>query len=284
MKQVLHYLLLFILALFTVQIINTQFQESISFDPINKTGIWQNINKEKVAANIAENVSNTLHLYQGTGTNLCGFAAITYYLIKEKPLEYERMVTELYDQGFTITPSGRKLEPSSAILEYSGVIKGKGRLDINQADQLWFLTLADNFKGYVNALNYNYSYGDESSTWASTNLGKFNRIWHALTGKEVHTVGSDLIRPSITDYYQYIKTLLKDNTVMLYLNNTILNKRNFSSITFPIPTHFVELYDLYPVGQYYVMEYWDYGFKTKEILPQETFNEIIFGVSHVEKD
>lgn len=283
-KSIFHYCLLFVLALFTVQFINNLFQRQIEFPNQSKSTIWKNIDEELFKKNLENNLDATLHLYQGSGTNLCGFAAVTYHFIKHNPKEYNRMIMELYNNGETYTVSGSLLKPSTEILNYAGTIKNKGRLDLNHADQLWFLTLADHYKGYVNTFNWTYEYGDESTTWASTNLNKFNNMWSDLIGKEVNSNGSDLIRPSIDKYYDYIHDLKNNYTIMLYLNNTVLNKRNFSSITFPIPTHFVELYDLYPAGDYYILEYWDYGLKTKEIIDKEKFNKIIYGISYVKKD
>lgn len=283
-KRLFYYIILFIFALFTIQFINNIFQRQIEFPNQSNAKLWKNIDEDLFQKNLDNNLNSTLHLYQGSGTNLCGFAAVTYHLIKYNPTEYHRMLMELYNKGETTTRGGTILKPSTEILNYAGTIKNKGRLDINHADQLWFLTLADHYKGYVNTFNWTYEYGDESTTWASTNLNKFNNMWSDLIGKKVLSKGSDLVRPPISQYYQYIHQLKDEYTIMLYLNNTVLNKRNFSSITFPIPTHFVELYDLYPSGDYYILEYWDYGLKTKEIIDQEKFNTIIYGISYIKKD
>lgn len=283
-KNIFYYSLLFIAALYLTQLVHNYQKQQIEFKNQSSSKIWLNINEELFTTNLEHNLKETLHIYQGAGTNFCGYAAITYHLIKEYPEEYNRLLKELYTQGETKTCTGKMLKPSKEILQYAGTIKNKGRLELNHADQMWFLTLADNYKGYVNLFNWKYEYGDESSTWASTNLNKFNSMWSSLTGKKVISKGSDLFRPSIDDYYQYIKDLKQDHTIMLYLNNTVLNKKNFSSITFPIPTHFVELYDLYPNGNYYVLEYWDYGLKTKELIDRKKFNQIIYGISYVKKD
>lgn len=282
-NTIIKYCFLIIIAIFIVRIINQLQTPKIDLNEANTLTKWPNIDNKLFEENINHNINRSIYLYQGSGTNFCGFAVITYHLIKQNPVEYKRMITELYQFGYTTTSNGDILKPSKAILQYAGTIKNKGRLDISHADQLWFLTLADHYKGYVNLTNWSYDYGDESTTWASTNLNKFNRIWSSLTNKEITSRGSDLIRPNIDSYYNFIKEKQKDHTIMLYLNNTVLNKRDFSSITWPIPTHFVELYDLNPDGEYYVLEYWDYGFKTKEIIQKDKFNKLIYGISFTKK-
>ena len=282
-KNILKYILILILGLVLVRFITNLQKSKIKVNELSSSTLWPNIDDNLFQDNLTRNLNETLYLYQGSGTNLCAFSAITYHLIKSDPAEYKRLVTELYQKGETITKDGKTLKPSDAVRKYAGTLKNTGRLDINHADQLWFLTLADNYKGYVNIINWSYNYGDESNTWASTNFGKFNRILKSLTGKEIVSKGSDLLRPSIDNYYQYIKDLQQNHSILLYLNNTVLNKRDFSSITWPIPTHFVELYNLYPKDDYYVLEYWDYGFLTKEIIKRDKFNELIFGITSIKK-
>ena len=146
---------------------------------------------------------------------------------------------------------------------------------------MWFLSLADHFKGYLNFFNRRFDKGDENTLWASTNFAKFNRMVRRLFNYKVKARGSDLLRPWIGNIYQYLKERSAKGPVFLYLNNRLLYKKKHTISRFGIPTHFVLLLDIYtsPDGKIN-MVYWDYGKKTLQQVTPRLLKKIIFGITH----
>ncbi len=176
------------------------------------------------------------------------------------------------------------LNPPAAIRDAAGTLQFKGELDRRPAEQMWFLSLADRFKGYVNLLNPHYKPGDENTFWASTNYAKFNRMIRKLFNYKFTARGSDLVHPWIKDLYGYISDQMKSGTTVLYLNNTYLRKKNYNKLKLGIPTHFVVLLGISQTDDGLInITYWDYGFKTLRQLTAAGLKKIIFGVSHFTK-
>jgi len=157
----------------------------------------------------------------------------------------------------------------------------QGDLDINPADQVWFLSLAHRFKGYLNFFNQRYSKGDENTIWASTNLAKFNRMLRKLCKYKVSSKGSDIIRPSIKDLPGFLKEKLAGGEVYMYLNNALLRKKNHNRVKKRIPTHYVALTEINYDDSRVVIKYWDGGYKTLKEVSPGTLKHIIYGVSWV---
>lgn len=148
---------------------------------------------------------------------------------------------------------------------------------------MWFLSLADHFKGYVNFFNKNYQPGDENNFWASVNYAKFNRMVKSLFNFNVDTRGTDLIHPRIKDLYSYISHQLNSGITVLYLNNAYLYKKKHNMLRPGIPTHYVILLSMVKSNDLITMIYWDYGFRSLRQVSPAFLKKIIFGISHCEK-
>ncbi len=254
-----------------------QYIDSIGI--VNPSNHWKNVQTDLFVKNLRNNITNPLFLYGGNNTNFCGFAAVSYSCIRNDPFRYAQFMIELFVKGEAYFYKVH-FKASEGIKKAAGRLRFKGVLDINHADQVWFLTLADNFKGYINYINLQYNFGDENTFWAATNFSKFNRMLRKMCNVKVHAVGSDLIRPSITNIPVFLESKLKEGEVFLYLNNTILHKKNHEKVKRRIPTHFVVLLAITETDGMVNITFWDYGFKTLQQIPIGTLRQIIYGVSY----
>lgn len=186
-------------------------------------------------------------------------------------------MNELYEKG-EADYNGNHFKPTKAVMRTAGTLKFKGVLDIRHAEQMWFLVLADKFKGYLNILNHHYNEGDENTFWASTNLAKFTRMVRKMCDLPVKALGSDLIRPWIKDPYAYLSSRLDNHFITLYINNRVVHKKNHDKIKFAIPTHFIILRDVRKENNTVTIRYWDYGGETQIQVKASTFKKIIFGI------
>ncbi len=251
-----------------------------SVGTLEKSNHWPNIDPEQLLENLRVFSFTPLRFYEGKGTNFCAYSAITYIPLNYDPEGFARFMITLYQTG-KATMGKVHFNPSKAVKKEAGKIKYKGALDINPAGQMWFLSLADRFKGYLNLFNRNFNKGDENTLWASTNFAKFNRMIRRLFDYKVKARGSDLIRPWISDTYGYLKEKSSKGPVFLYLNNRLLYKKKHITTRFGIPTHFVLLLS---INQSYDgkvdMIYWDYGKKTLQQVSPHLLKKIIFGITH----
>ena len=243
---------------------------------------WPNIDPGPFLENIKLNINDPMSMYPGIGTNFCGYGALIYLLLHDDPLGYARFMVTLYRDGKAVLGSSL-FEPASIIKATAGTLKFKGELDIRPAEQMFYLTLADHFKGYVNIFNRNYDPGDENTFWASVNYAKFNRMIRHTLNYKVHARGADLLQPQVGNTYDYITKKMKEGTVVLYLNNRILHKKKHEKIKLGIPTHFVILESISKVKGMITLVYWDYGHKTLREIRPEFLHKIVFGISVCEK-
>ena len=244
---------------------------------------WPGVDPNLFLKNVQENIYHPLGLYEGTGTNFCGYAALSYLLLHDDPLKYANFIIQLYRQG-KANWGEFLFKPSIAVRKAAGTLKFKGALDIRPAEQMWFLSLADHFKGYLNVFNHHYSPGDENTFWAAVNYSKFNRMVEKMSAYHVSAKGSDLLRPWIFDLNSYIQRSMETGITVLYLNNTVLHKQNHNRIRASIPTHYIILLDLSQADNGLVnITYWDYGFRTLRQLTPGFLKKIVFGVSHCTK-
>ncbi len=166
--------------------------------PVSK--FWPNVDPVRFLENIKKNIEQPLTIYEGRSTNFCSYAALSYLPLHDDPLTYANFLVDLYKNGKAMY--GKEyFEPSREIKLAAGTLSFKGELDIRPADQLWFLSLADHFKGYLNLLDKHYDAGNENTMWASVNFSKFNRMIRKLFNYQVDAVGSDLIRPGVRDMF-----------------------------------------------------------------------------------
>ncbi len=147
----------------------------IKEDTVTASSFWPNIKPSLFFANIRKNIQYPAKINQGKATNFCGYAAFTHILLKYQPDTYTRLILSFYRTG-KADLYRRQVKPSQRVRESAGLLKRKGELDILHADQLWFLTMADTYKGYLNIFDHKYKIGDENTFWAATNYGKFNRM------------------------------------------------------------------------------------------------------------
>ncbi|RYY62720.1 MAG: hypothetical protein EOO05_01635, partial [Chitinophagaceae bacterium] len=185
---------------------------------------WPNVDADLFLVNLRTFALTPLRFYEGKGTNFCAYSAITYIPLNYDPEGFSRFMVTLYREGKA--KMGKVwFRPGKPIRTEAGLIRYKGALDISPAGQMWFLCLADRFKGYLNVFNRNFNKGDENTLWASTNFAKFNRMLRRLFLFEVHAKGSDLIRPPVKDLYSYLSEKITQGPIFLYLNNRLLYKK-----------------------------------------------------------
>ena len=199
-------------------------------------------------------------------------------MLQDDPLGYAKFILDLYTLG-KATYRGTDYNPSLEVKKAAGVLNYKGIMDIHPADQLWYLTMADHYKGYLNLFNHTYDPGDENRFWASVNYAKFNRMARNLLYADVKAKGSDLIRPKKKDLYSYLAERLNQGQVVLYFNNRIVHKKSHVKIKLKVPTHFIVLEKITKDNDTITMVYWDNGAKTLIQLSPAFLKRIIFGIT-----
>lgn len=240
---------------------------------------WPNIDPKVFLQNLKTFTISPFKFYQGKGTNFCAFSALTYIPVHYDPLGFSRFMVTLYNDG-RARMGKAVFAPGDAVRNAAGLLKYKGALDIHPAAQMWFLILADRFKGYLNIFNRKFDEGDEDTKWAATNYAKFNRMLRKLFYLKIKPRGSDLIRPWVGDRYEYLRKIMQTGIVYVYLNNRLLYKKDHVKVRFGIPTHFVLLLDIYKDGDKINIVYWDYGIKTLRKLSPKFLRKIIYGITH----
>lgn len=251
-------------------------------DTLQQSAYWAHIKPAAFLKNLKNNINSPLGVYAGKGTNFCGYGALTYLFLQDDPLGYARLLIQLYRDG-KASFGDSYFEPSDAIKQEAGQLKYKGILDINPAEQMWYLTLADHYKGYLNIFNRKYDPGDENLFWASVNYAKFNRMTRKLLHYKVNARGADLVRPKNLNLYEYISDKMGKGKVVLFINNRIVHKKDHITIKLAVPTHFVVVESIYRQNDLITLVYWDYGRKTLMQLSTTFFKRIIFGISSFTK-
>ncbi|GGB17131.1 hypothetical protein [Puia dinghuensis] len=243
---------------------------------------WPNVKLSLFIENLKANINFPLKIYQGSNTNFCGYAALSYLPLQDDPLSYTRFMLSLYLDG-KATWNNISFETSPAIHQAAGTLHFKGILDIRHADQIWFLILADHFRSYLNFFNRRFHPGSEDTFWAAVNYGKFNRMIRQLLGWQVEARGSDVLRPHIPHLFDYLTNCLTTGTTYLYVNNTYLHKKNHNKFKSRFPTHYIVLEQIHRIpGQedWVDIVYWDYGGRTLRQMDLHFLKRILFGVSH----
>ncbi len=251
---------------------------------LSRSNFWPNINPEAFLKNLKEDINIPLALYQGSNTNFCGYAALSYLPLNYDPLGHAKNLIRLFEKG-EVQYGEVLLQPSAAVRMVAGNLKFKGGLDIRPAEQMWFLSLSDHFKSYLNFFNKKYDPGDENTFWAAVSYGKFNRMIKKLFNYDVHARGSDLRHPRVGDMYSYLnEQLKKDGTTIVFQNNAYLRKKNKSKLKPGFPTHFIVLLEIKKYENDLIdIIYWDYGFRSLRQVTPAILKKIVFGVSFVSK-
>jgi hypothetical protein len=251
-------------------------------DTLQQSVYWPYIKPTAFLKNLKNSVNSPLGIYAGKGTNFCGYSALTYLFLQDDPLGYANLLLQLYRDG-KATFGDSYFGPSEPIKQEAGQLKYKGILDINPAEQMWYLTLADHYKGYLNIFNRKYDPGDENLFWASVNYAKFNRMTRKLLHYKVSARGADLVRPKNLNLYEYISDKMLKGKVVLFINNRIVHKKDHITIKLGVPTHFVVVESISRQNDLITLVYWDYGRKTLMQLSNAFFKRIIFGISSFTK-
>ncbi len=247
--------------------------------PLDSSALWPNVSPNYFLENLNLYIQNPLYTFESKNTSFCGYTALSFVTLDRDPLGFVKFMLQLYQKGKA--QMGRAVfEPSLSVRIMAGKLKYKGVLDINPATQMWFLTLADHFKGYLNTFNKRYDQGDENTMWAATNFAKFNRMLRRLFNWKVRGRGADLIRPNISDLYTYLREKLQTGTVFLYLNNRLLYKKKHVVARVGVPTHYVVLLNISKEDDKINIAYMDGGRKTFQQISPELLHKIVFGVSH----
>lgn len=248
-------------------------------DTSSSSTYWPGINPTLFFDNVRNNVLYPDKINQGQSNNFCGYATVTHILLQYHPDVYVRSILELYRKG-EVRINKKKLRISRMVRSAAGTLKNNGDLQVLHANQLWFLSLADNFKGYLNILNYRYKPGDEKKLWASTNYAKFNRMVRRVDNMQTIAVGSDLIRPWVNKY-NYLKKRSSSGTILLYINSNYMRPSRYTLLKMPIPTHYVVLYEISKTNGLIQIKYWDYGLKTEQFLTKKELRKMIFGITKI---
>lgn len=244
---------------------------------------WPNIKPALFLQNLKTTIYNPITLYPGNGTNFCGYGALTYLLLQDDPLGYAKLLLQLYKEG-KASFGAIYFDPSPSVKKEAGLLRFKGILDIHPAEQLWYLCLADYFKGYLNMFNRKYHPGDEDKFWASVNYAKFNRMLRKLLHYKVNANGGDVFRPKVGDLYEHISEKMKTGTVVLFINNRIVHKKSHVTIQLGVPTHFIVAEKISKENDVITLVYWDYGGKTQIQVSTAFFKRILFGITYCAKE
>ena len=267
------------------EIISTK-EEALAFidkiDQSKQSSLWPNVKPNLFYDNLKLNLDKPWSFYPGRSTNFCSYGALSYLVMQKDPLGYVKFMNELYEKGES-NFNNNHFKPSKEVMKAAGTLKFKGVLDIRHAEQMWFLVLADKFKGYLNLFHRKFREGDENTFWAATNLGKFDRMVSKMLSTHVTAVGSDLIKPWVKDVYSYLKKRMNNKIVSLYINNQIIHKKNHDKIKFSIPTHYIILKSIRKVDDKITLRYWDYGGDTEMQINPGTLKKIIFGIISIDK-
>jgi hypothetical protein len=250
-----------------------------AMDTTQGSSYWPHIRPGEFFLNVRENIVYPEKIYQGHYTNFCGYAALSVILCREQPDSYTRSILELYARGET-TLNGARIRPSDAIRSAAGNLQGKGKLNLNPADQLWLLCMPETYKGYMN-LDRRYQRGDENKSWAICTIGKFNRMVRTLVDADVASWGSDLVRPSGRADVSFMREQLSRGHLVLYVNSKYLHPSKFRIFVLRAPTHYIILYDIAEENGVVTVKYWDYGLKTVELMNPKRLKKMTFGIIRI---
>ncbi len=220
---------------------------------------FKNVSPEEFINQLTERINNPSGISQGEGTNFCWIAACASYVYEKNPVGMVEAMFSLYTTGtFTYDNGGEGFSFSSA--DYINDGAGSGTFDDNtglagnKVDQMLFMTLGAKFKGYLNA-DDSYDPGDESTLWASGNLGKAKNLWNAF-GYDVKVSGSDLGWGASNKGGTVMKTL-KSHDVVLFVNSPLFLRDNWGANWWG--THYLRVDKMSSLGGNYTLDYWDYG-------------------------
>ncbi|MBV9989170.1 MAG: hypothetical protein JO301_15935 [Chitinophagaceae bacterium] len=247
---------------------------------IQQSPHWPNVHPAAFMQNLRKDVEQPFSIYEGRSTNFCGYAALSFLPLHYDPLGFVGFMVKMYQEGKAVYGKAY-FEPSKEVKRGAGRLVFKGELDIRPADQMWFMVLADHFKGYLNIFDPHYNPGDENRLWAAVNLAKFCRMIRTLFNYNVSAVGSDLFRPGVRDMYEYLSERLKTGHLALFVNNPGLYRKDHHKLKVGVPTHYIILLNVEEMGDRIACTYWDYGGRTMQLLSPDILKRIVFGIIHI---
>ncbi len=250
-----------------------------SISQLDTSSYWPNVAPDLFLQNLKAFVFAPLKFYEGRSTNFCAYSALSYIPFYYYPLEFCRFMVTLYKTGEA--KMGKAFfSPGPEIRTEVGLLKYKGPLDINPMGQMWLLSLADHFKGYVNFFNRKFDKGDENTLWASANLHKLKRMLQQLFPFPVHSRGFELWRPCIKNVYGFLREKLNSGVVFLHLNFRSLYTVDNVKFRLRIPTHFVHLLDIQKKDDGIIDIYYSSdGEKTLQQITPALLKKIVFGIA-----
>ena len=76
---------------------------------------------------------------------------------------------------------------------------------------------------------------------------------------------------------------MKTGTVVLFINNRIVHKKDHVTLKLAVPTHFIVAEKIIKENDVITLMYWDYGHKTLLQMSPAFFKRIVFGITHLTK-
>ncbi len=243
---------------------------------LNASEYWPAIDPELFVRNLRLNVTTPDSIHQGNRTNFCGYAVVTYLYAQMDPVGYVTDMLELYKRGELHLKNQKVAVPPPAIRRAAGTLQNKGVLVSRPADQMWFLTLAAHFRGFINVFNRWFDKGDENRLWAAMEQGKLNRLLQSIFYGDLRSKGKGIIINSNSNMagsiMQYLNT--SSGTVILYADETFRTKGEKKHW---VPHHYLVIEDLKLRGDKYQITYWDYGAVKQLALKKKIFERAARG-------
>jgi len=252
---------------------------------------WPKVTPEQFTSQLKDRVKNPSNFSQGDNTNFCWAAAVASYEYQTDPERMAKLMTELYLYGQS--QSGDLTLSTAKQIQRT---VGSNTFDKNEGlsgqlvDQMLLLTLAHNFKDYVNILNNKYDPGDQNGLWASGTFNKFAAALKAF-GHDIYAHGYDVMNVDVTGKNGSVitdeQTLKRD--IFLFVNSASFKNpppeasdpNNFGGP--PVGTHFVRIRNFTSVGDNYSFDYLDYGSWKPHVINRHAFERATFGIVTVEK-
>src|SRR5258708_33429351 len=92
---------------------------------LDSSAHWPQVRPSLFLENLKLNIQSPLALYQGSNTNFCGYAALSYLPLHEDPLGYARFMLALYRDGRA--DWGKiSFDPSPEVKQAAGTLRFKG--------------------------------------------------------------------------------------------------------------------------------------------------------------
>jgi hypothetical protein len=87
------------------------------------------------------------------------------------------------------------------------------------------------------------------------------------------------MRPKVGSLYDYISEKMKTGTIVLFINNRIVHKKDHIRLKLGVPTHFIVAEKISIENDTITFMYWDYGRKTQLQVSTDFFKRIVFGIT-----